>query len=110
MSQEKLAERRGLTFQQVQKYERGTNRISASRLQHLAQIFDVPVQFFFDGAPRLAVSVRKNKQAPSMGFVDDFLAGAEGKALTKAFLQIKDVTVRHSVVHMVEALAQSGNQ
>ena len=110
LSQQALAERLGLTFQQIQKYEKGSNRISASRLQHLAQIFDVPVQFLFDGAPRLAGSVRKNKQALSMNYVDDFLASAEGKALAKAFLQIKDVTVRRSVVHMVEALAQPGNK
>jgi hypothetical protein len=85
-------------------------RIGASRLQHLSQIFDVPVDFFFDGAPRLAGSVRKNTQALSMEYVDDFLASAEGKALAKAFCQIKDATVRRSVVHMVEALAQSGSQ
>jgi transcriptional regulator with XRE-family HTH domain len=94
MTQQALAERLGISFQQVQKYEKGFNRISASRLEHLKQIFDVPIEFFFDGAPRLTRSVRKNKQAPSMDYVDDFLAGAEGKALAKAFLQIKDVTVR----------------
>jgi transcriptional regulator with XRE-family HTH domain len=110
MTQQGIADRLGISFQQVQKYEKGFNRIGASRLQHLSQIFDVPVDFFFDGAPRLTGSVRKNKQAPSMGYVDDLLAGAEGKALAKAFSQIKDVTVRRSVVHMVEALAQSGNQ
>jgi transcriptional regulator with XRE-family HTH domain len=110
MTQQALAKRLGVSFQQVQKYEKGINRIGASRLQHLSQIFDAPVDFFFDGAPRLAGSVRKNKQAPSMDYVDDFFAGAEGKALAKAFLQIKDATVRRSVVHMVEALAQSGSR
>ena len=109
ITQQGIAERLGISFQQLQKYEKGINRIGASRLQHLSQIFDVSVDFFFDGAPRLAGSVLKNRQAPSMDYVDDFLAGAEGKALARAFLQIKDPTVRRSVVHMVEALAQSGN-
>jgi hypothetical protein len=61
-------------------------------------------------ARRLPVSVPKNKQAQSMDYVDDFLAGAEGRTLAKAFLHIKDVKVRRSVVHMVEALAQSGSR
>jgi transcriptional regulator with XRE-family HTH domain len=110
MTQQGIAERLGISFQQLQKYEKGINRIGASRLQHLSQIFDVPVDFFFDGAPGLADSVRKNKQAASVDYVDDFLAAAEGKALARAFLQIKNPTVRRSVVHLVEALAQSGNQ
>jgi len=110
ITQQGIAERLGISFQQLQKYEKGINRIGASRLQHLSQIFDVPVDFFFDGAPRLAGSVRKNKQAPSMDYVDDFFAGAEGKALARAFSQIKDPTVRRAVVHMVEALANSGSQ
>jgi transcriptional regulator with XRE-family HTH domain len=107
ISQQEIAERLGISFQQVQKYEKGINRIGASRLQHVAQIFGVQVDCFFDGAPRVAGSVRKNKQAVSMDYVDAFFAGAEGKALARAFLQIKDSTVRRSIIHMVEALAQS---
>jgi transcriptional regulator with XRE-family HTH domain len=79
VTQQGIAELLGISFQQLQKYEKGINRIGAGRLQHLSQIFDVPVDFFFDGAPRLAGSVRKDKQAPSMDYVDDFLAGAEGR-------------------------------
>ena len=68
ITQQGIAERLGISFQQFQKYEKGLNRIGASRLQHLSQLFDVPVGFFFDGAPRLPGSVRKNKQAPSMDY------------------------------------------
>ena len=107
MSQEMLAKHLGMSFQQVQKYEKGINRISASRLRHLGQIFDVPVNFFFEGAPRLAAPARKNVAALWADDVSDFVVGAEGRALAEAFLRIRDATVRRSVVRMVEALAES---
>jgi transcriptional regulator with XRE-family HTH domain len=110
LTQQGLAERLGISFQQVQKYEKGANRMGASRLQHLAQIFNVPVHFFFDGAPRLAVSAGANKEDPSVNHIDDFPAGPEGKALARAFLKIKDPMVRRSIVHMVQALAPGGPQ
>jgi len=110
MTQERLAERLGVSFQQLQKYEKGLNRISASRLQHLAKIFDVPVHYFFEGSPRLDGFPRKNKQDASVNDIENFIAGAEGKALAKAFLQIKDTMVRRSIVHMVEALSESGKR
>ena len=73
MSQEALANQLGLTFQQVQKYEKGRNRISASRLQQMCQILQVPVPFFFDGAPQSGYSA-KGAKAPSLAYVSDFLA------------------------------------
>jgi transcriptional regulator with XRE-family HTH domain len=102
MSQAKLADAIGLTFQQVQKYEKGTNRMGSSRLQQIANILQVPVTFFFEyvpGQPKLDGS------APSPAYVTDFLATSDGLALTKAFMQIKDAKLRRSIVNMVEEIA-----
>ena len=107
MSQEMLAKHLGISFQQVQKYEKGMNRISASRLRHLSQIFDVQVNFFFEGAPRTAGPARKNDVAPSAADVSAFAVSVEGQALARAFVRIKNATVRRSVVRMVEALVES---
>src|ERR1044071_6914231 len=89
MSQEKLGDALGLTFQQVQKYEKGTNRIGASRLQQISHILQVPVSFFFDGAPNVPGHMqREGGDAPSPAYVSDFLATSDGLALTKAFMGI----------------------
>ena len=104
MSQEKLAEGIGLTFQQVQKYEKGTNRISASRLQHIAHILGVSVTYFFDGAPGLPGAPNGTSTAPSPAYVTDFLATSNGLALTRAFMRIEDVTLRRSIVRLVEEI------
>lgn len=102
MSQEKLGDALGLTFQQVQKYEKGTNRIGASRLQHISQIMQVPVAFFFEGAPG---QQKVDGIAPSPAYVSDFLATSDGLALTKAFTQIKDAKLRRRIVNLVEEIA-----
>ena len=81
MSQEKLGDALGLTFQQVQKYEKGTNRIGASRLQQIAHILQVPVEFFFEGAPTLHGPSAGLKDAPSTSYVSDFLATCGGSIL-----------------------------
>ncbi len=103
MSQEKLGDALGLTFQQVQKYEKGTNRIGASRLQQISQILQVPISFFFDGAPRAQTSGRHDGlgEAPSPAYVADFLATSDGLALTKAFMRIKDSKLRRAIVYLV---------
>src|SRR5438477_8494548 len=82
MSQEKLGDALSLTFQQVQKYEKGTNRIGASRLQQIAHFLEVPVSFFFEGAPDLPAHAGHNGHgsAPSPAYVSDFLATADGLA------------------------------
>ena len=105
MSQTNIADALGLTFQQVQKYERGSNRISASRLQHLSQILQVPVPFFFEGAP--AASAGPAAQAPAEGpsYVANFLATSEGLDLVKAFVSIEDPELRRAIVRLVQALA-----
>jgi len=73
MSQEKLGDALGLTFQQIQKYEKGTNRIGASRLQQIAHILQVTVSFFFDGAPHSSGHTGGMSEAPSPAYVADFL-------------------------------------
>jgi len=106
MSQEKLGDALGLTFQQVQKYEKGTNRIGASRLQQISHILQVPVAFFFEGAPTLHThSDGGVKEAPSPAYVSDFLATSEGLALTKAFTRIKEPKLRRRIVDLVEQIA-----
>jgi transcriptional regulator with XRE-family HTH domain len=105
MSQEKLGAALGLTFQQVQKYEKGTNRIGASRLQQISQILQVPVAFFFEGAPSSHPQPPGMEEAPSPTYVSDFLATSDGLALTKAFMEIKEPKLRRRIVDLVEEIA-----
>jgi transcriptional regulator with XRE-family HTH domain len=105
MSQEKLGDALGLTFQQVQKYEKGTNRIGASRLYQMSDILQVPVAFFFEGAPSLSARSSGMGEVPSPAYVADFLATTDGLALTKAFVHIKDSKLRRRIVDLVEAIA-----
>src|ERR1700674_1721557 len=105
MSQEKLGDALGLTFQQVQKYEKGTNRVSASRLQHISDVLQVPVTFFFEGAPHVGGQHHAQSGAPSPQFVSDYLATSDGLRLTKAFMQIPNASLRRSIVNLVEAIA-----
>jgi transcriptional regulator with XRE-family HTH domain len=105
MSQEKLGDGLGLTFQQVQKYEKGTNRIGASRLQQISHILQVPVAFFFEGAPDPTGGRGSFKDAPSPTYVADFLATSDGLALTKAFMLIPDAKLRRRIVDLVEQIA-----
>lgn len=105
MSQEKLGDALGLTFQQVQKYEKGTNRIGASRLQQISQILQVPVSFFFEGAPEPAQGLTGMAEAPSPTYAADFLATSDGLAIAKAFMRIKDPKLRRRIVDLVEQIA-----
>jgi transcriptional regulator with XRE-family HTH domain len=107
MSQTDVADALGLTFQQVQKYEMGTNRIGAGRLQHISQILQVQVPFFFEGAP-VALgpqhSTADRAEALSASYVTDFLTTSEGINLVKAFTRIEDPKVRRAVVRLVEEI------
>jgi transcriptional regulator with XRE-family HTH domain len=107
MSQEKLGDALSLTFQQVQKYEKGTNRIGASRLQQISLILQVPVAFFFEGAPHLLEGIASEnlEAAPSHTYVSDFLATSDGLSLTKAFMRIPDAKLRRRIVDLVQQIA-----
>jgi transcriptional regulator with XRE-family HTH domain len=106
MSQEKLGEHLGITFQQIQKYEKGTNRIGASRLQHIARVLSVPVAFFFEDAPGPAGEVVAGMAEPQQtNYVVDFLSSSEGIQLNKAFIRIKDARVRRRVIDLVRSMA-----
>ena len=104
MSQTTLAEGLGLTFQQVQKYERGTNRIGASRLQQIAHVLQVPVSFFFEGLP-----LPSDASSEEGAFIDDFLATSDGLSLTKYFMRIRDPKLRCCIVNLVETIATRYN-
>jgi transcriptional regulator with XRE-family HTH domain len=101
MSQEKLGDALGLTFQMIQKYEKGVNRISASKLQHISQILQVPVLFFFEGAPG---AVDGTAESPS--YVNEFLAASDGLALAKSFMRIENSKLRRLIVHLIEDCAE----
>lgn len=109
MSQEKLGELLGLTFQQIQKYEKGTNRIGASRLFELSRILAVPVQYFYDDAPMSDVTGQQNGFAENgetgTEYVVDFVGSREGIELNRAFLRISSAKVRRSIVDLVRSLA-----
>jgi transcriptional regulator with XRE-family HTH domain len=101
-SQTELGETCGITFQQIQKYENGANRVSASRLQQFSNLLDVPVSFFFEGQ---ASTVAKLKSAPEDP-AQQLLATRDGIKLIKAFISIDDKSVRRSIVEMVEEIAK----
>jgi len=109
MSQEKLGEALGLTFQQVQKYEKGTNRISASRLQQISETLNIPLAFFFAGAP-VSDGAANPGFAEAGGedtFATDFVMTAEGLSLNRAFAKISDPKIRKKIVDLVTTIAES---
>ena len=105
MSQEKLGDALGLTFQQVQKYEKGTNRVGASRIQQISEILQVPISFLFEGGPSGTPNAEGFGEGSSPAYISDFLATSEGLALTRAFTRISDAKLRRSIVEMVEQIA-----
>jgi transcriptional regulator with XRE-family HTH domain len=106
MSQEKLGDALGITFQQIQKYEKGTNRVGASRLQAIASVLQVPVSFFFEDAPGMAPGGQPGLAEDSQTtFVVDFINSAEGLQLNRAFVKIGDPKVRRKIVDLVKSLS-----
>jgi transcriptional regulator with XRE-family HTH domain len=103
MSQERLADALGLTFQQVQKYEKGVNRIGASRLLQIAGILDVSIEFFFEGLPGLRAG-----GFPGDSLVAEFLTRSESDRLVRGFLRLKDDEARRKVADLVDWLASVG--
>ena len=104
MRQEKLGDALSLTFQQVQKYEKGTNRVGASRLQQISEVLQTPVAFFFEGSPGANLGPDGFAETSSPAYVADFLATSEGLALTRAFTRIPDAKLRRSIVDLVEQI------
>jgi transcriptional regulator with XRE-family HTH domain len=101
MSQQKLAADLGISFQQLQKYEKGINRIGAGRLQKIAEILLVPITFFYEDLPTL----RRSKSAlPS--YISDFLGSGDGLALAQAFMSVRDARQRRCLVILAEAMAR----
>ncbi|HEX4534326.1 MAG TPA: helix-turn-helix transcriptional regulator [Rhizomicrobium sp.] len=107
MSQERLGELLGLTFQQVQKYEKGVNRIGAGRLFEVSRILDVPIDYFYED-----VSSQVMGRAPGFGEetesapVMDFVSSPEGLQLSLAFMRIRDPKVRKRVLDLVKSLVE----
>jgi transcriptional regulator with XRE-family HTH domain len=106
MSQERLGDLLGLTFQQVQKYEKGVNRIGAGRLYEVARILNVPVNFFYEGVSEVTGQPGETDGAPVM----DFVSSGEGLQLSLAFMKIKDAKVRKRVLDLVKSLAEEEEQ
>jgi transcriptional regulator with XRE-family HTH domain len=109
ISQEKLGERLGLTFQQVQKYEKGVNRIGASRLFDLSTVLGVPISFFYEDAPAAEARVQPipgfaETQSGTDSSILEFLSTREGLELNKAFSRIQDVKTRRAILELVRAL------
>jgi len=104
MSQEELAAALGLSFQQIQKYERGANRIGASRLQQMSHILQVPIEFFFEGGPN-TLAPHGSGSALSTAQIDDFVSGSDGLRLTRAFMRIDNVALRRRIVMLVQEIA-----
>lgn len=102
LSQERLGERLGITFQQIQKYEKGTNRVGASRLQAMSQALDVPVAFFFpDSTPAQATGMNEEGSA----FMMDFMSTSEGLELSRHFMRVRDAKTRRKIIELVRAIA-----
>ena len=104
MSQEKLGEMLGLTFQQIQKYEKGTNRIGSGRLYQIANILSVPVDYFYEGVPGQTASAPGFAEPDTKSMLD-FLSTGEGLQLSLAFMKIKDPKVRKRVLDLVRSLS-----
>jgi transcriptional regulator with XRE-family HTH domain len=114
LSQERLGEAIGLTFQQVQKYERGTNRVSASRLYELSCVLDVPVSYFFEEMDRETASPKRREMKPEpaerkpRGRAGDPMSRRETLALVRAYYRIDDPQVRKTIFTMAKTLARGG--
>jgi len=109
MSQTELGQAIGLTFQQIQKYERGANRISASALYQLGRALDVPVAFFFDDMPQeLAILERTNGGRSGTGPVIDIMTKRETLELARAYHRIRSEKLRQHLLYLIRAIARDG--
>lgn len=109
VSQEQLGSALGLTFQQIQKYERGLNRIGAGRLYHIARILAVPPGYFFEGLPSPASETDPDLLRRTLQ-VSEFLTSSEGHAIVVALSQIKDVTIRRRILDLARAVGETSEE
>ncbi len=110
MSQDKLGDSLDLTFQQIQKYEKGSNRISASRLYDLSRILEIPVQFFFDDMPGAEAANMVGTVKPAGSFeMIDFLSSPDGAQLVRTFSAISSPAVRRSILELVKSISRIGD-
>ena len=107
LSQTELANALGVSFQQVQKYEKGANRISASRLHQIASFLQVPIPFFFDGQFGSAKGSKRTGEGRLLADISKLTATHDGLSLIKAVMTIKDPKLRRCIVHLVEAVART---
>lgn len=105
LTQKELAEMIGTSFQQLQKYEKGTSRIGPARLQLVAQSLDVPISFFFEGSDD-ATQAGAEGETPAAAFVHKMVAMSDGQQLARAFISITDSKVRRQITDLVESMAQ----
>lgn len=105
LNQKELGERTGVTFQQIQKYERGANRIGASRLFQMARALDVPIAYFFEGLDPTGKSLSNKDEREALY---DFIASPDGLDLASAFADIEDQAVRRRVIDLLRSLASQG--
>jgi transcriptional regulator with XRE-family HTH domain len=102
MTQQQLGTKIGVTFQQVQKYEKGINRVSASRLRQVANIFMVPESFFFERESAGSISQKSRSVLPA--YLDEFVTSHDGLALASAFMRIKHAKLRRSIVELISRI------
>jgi len=103
LSQTELGKAVGVTFQQVQKYEKGVNRVGASRLQQIANVLKVKPDFFFEEASAKAVG---NSGSRETAIIEGFISSRDGIALSKAFTNVRDSKIRRRIVALVEQIAE----
>lgn len=106
MSQEKLGNKLGITFQQIQKYEKGTNRIGASRLKAMSEALDVQVSYFF---PENSAAEGAGLEEEGVAFMMEFISSGEGLDLSRAFARIRNARIRRKVIELVKALASDSS-
>lgn len=104
LTQKQLAEMLGVSFQQLQKYEKGVSRIGPARLQMVASALDVPISFFFEGAE--GVTMLPEGETPAAAFVHRMVAMSDGQQLARAFISISDSKLRRQITDLVESMAR----
>ena len=105
LSQEKLGDKLGITFQQIQKYEKGTNRVGASRLKAMSEALDVPISYFFPDSPPDGAGA--GLQESGAAFLNDFMSTSEGLELGRAFVRIRNQKARRKLIELAKAIADS---